>query len=254
METVARHSDSILERTPRHPGTGPGRSGVRRPTPAPHGARAVSPVRPVSRRRATLGVFAVLACMGIVLVTVFDPYAGAKASPYYRTPVQVPVGKVQKFEIDGGYVLVAAKRDGYRVVAAPRPKPVVPPAVGGGAVVAGGSVDGGSAAATTSYTTPSGVAQAYAAELVAQRGWGQGEFTCLVNLWNKESGWNTHAANLSSGAYGIPQSLPGSKMASFGADWRNDYRVQIQWGLSYVSGRYGSPCGAWGQSQAVGWY
>jgi hypothetical protein len=187
--------------------------------------------------------------MGIALVTVCDPYAGAKASPYYRTPVQVPAGKVQKFKIDGGYVLVSAKRDSYKVVAAPQPRPVLP---AGTSVALDGSGDV-VAAVPTSYTTPSGVAQAYAAELVAQRGWGQGEFTCLVNLWNRESGWNTHAAN-PSGAYGIPQALPGSKMSAFGADWQNDYRVQIQWGLSYVSGRYGSPCGAWGHSNAFNWY
>ena len=183
--------------------------------------------------------------MGIALVTVCDPYAGAKASPYYRTPVQVhEAGKPQKFKIEGGYLLVSAKRDSYKVVAAPLPKPVS---------AAGAAGAGGVVTVPTSYTTPSGTAQGYAAELVAQRGWGQGEFTCLVSLWNRESGWNTHAAN-PSGAYGIPQALPGSKMSSFGADWQNDYRVQIQWGLSYITGRYGSPCGAWGHSQANNWY
>jgi hypothetical protein len=112
---------------------------------------------------------------------------------------------------------------------------------------------GGAAPVPASYTTPTGTAQAYAAELVAKRGWSPGEFTCLVNLWNRESGWNTHAYN-PSGAYGIPQSLPGSKMSAFGADWQNDYRVQIQWGLSYISGSYGSPCGAWAHSNALNWY
>jgi hypothetical protein len=193
-----------------------------------------------------LGFFAVVACMGIALVSVCDPYAGAKASPFYRTPVQVPAGKVQRFEIDGGYVLASAKRDSFKVVAAPAPRPVPQ-------VVSGGSGSSAGAAAPTYYTTPSGTAQAYAAELVSQRGWGPGEFTCLVNLWNRESGWNTHAEN-PSGAYGIPQSLPGSKMAAFGADWRNDYRVQIQWGLSYITGSYGSPCGAWAHSNAYNWY
>jgi hypothetical protein len=196
-----------------------------------------------------LGFFAVVACMGIALVTVCDPYAGAKASPYYKTPVQVPAGKVQKFQIEGGYVLASAKRDSFKVVAAPvapRPAAHVP---GGSGAAGGGDVG----AVPNYYTTPSGTAQAYAAELVSKRGWSPGEFTCLVNLWNRESGWNTHAAN-PSGAYGIPQSLPGSKMAAFGADWQNDYRVQIQWGLAYISGSYGSPCGAWGHSNAYNWY
>ena len=213
--------------------------------------RPVAQQRPARRGRAELGFFAVVACMGIALVTVCDPYAGAKASPYYKTPVMVPAGKVQRFDIEGGYVLAAAKRDRFKVVAAPvAPKPV--PQVAGGSGGAGGD-DSGGGYVPTSYTTPSGTAQAYAAELVSQRGWSPGEFTCLVSLWNRESGWNTHAAN-PSGAYGIPQALPGSKMSAFGADWQNDYRVQIQWGLSYITGRYGSPCGAWGHSQNFNWY
>ena len=74
-----------------------------------------------------------------------------------------------------------------------------------------------------------------------------------MSLWNRESGWNTHAAN-PSGAYGIPQALPGSKMASAGGDWQNGYATQITWGLGYISGSYGSPCGAWAHSNAFGWY
>ena len=86
--------------------------------------------------------------------------------------------------------------------------------------------------------------------LVAGRGWAASEFGCLVSLWNRESGWNSHAAN-PSGAYGIPQALPGSKM---GGDWQNDYKVQIRWGIGYIAARYGSPCGAWAHSNAVGSY
>ena len=74
-----------------------------------------------------------------------------------------------------------------------------------------------------------------------------------MKLWNRESGWRTTAQN-SSGAYGIPQALPGSKMASAGADWRTNAATQIKWGLGYISGRYGTPCGAWGHSQSTGWY
>lgn len=80
------------------------------------------------------------------------------------------------------------------------------------------------------------------------------EFSCLVALWNRESRWNPYALNRSSGAYGIPQSLPGHKMASAGADWRTNPDTQIRWGLGYIKGRYGSPCAAWAHSQAVGWY
>lgn len=90
--------------------------------------------------------------------------------------------------------------------------------------------------------------------LVAARGWGDGEFRCLVALWQRESNWNPYAENPSSGAYGIPQSLPGSKMGSVAPDWRTNPVTQITWGLNYIAGRYGTPCSAWGHSESVGWY
>jgi resuscitation-promoting factor RpfB len=90
--------------------------------------------------------------------------------------------------------------------------------------------------------------------LVAARGWDSSQFQCLDRLWTKESNWNPSAANPSSGAYGIPQSLPASKMASAGADWRTNPATQITWGLNYIAASYGTPCGAWGHSQARGWY
>lgn len=103
-------------------------------------------------------------------------------------------------------------------------------------------------------TAPTGVIQAYAHQRVLARGWSESNFTCLVKLWNKESGWNPKAENGSSGAYGIPQALPGSKMATAGSNWRNDYRVQINWGLGYIASSYGTPCAAWSHSQSVNWY
>ncbi|WP_374109075.1 tachylectin-related carbohydrate-binding protein [Streptomyces sp. CC228A] len=80
------------------------------------------------------------------------------------------------------------------------------------------------------------------------------EWSCLEKLWDKESGWRWNASNPSSGAYGIPQSLPGSKMGTAGADWQTNPLTQIKWGLGYVDGRYGSPCGAWRFFQANNWY
>ena len=97
-------------------------------------------------------------------------------------------------------------------------------------------------------------AKAYAAGAVARYGWGAGEYQCLVQLWTRESSWRADAYNASSGAYGIPQSLPGSKMASAGADWRTNAATQIEWGLSYIADRYGSPCGAWAHSERFNWY
>lgn len=100
----------------------------------------------------------------------------------------------------------------------------------------------------------SGSPQAYASSMLSSYGWDQGQLGCLVSLWTRESSWQTSATNPSSGAYGIPQSLPGSKMASAGADWRSNPATQIRWGLGYIRSTYGSPCGAWGHSQATGWY
>ena len=84
-------------------------------------------------------------------------------------------------------------------------------------------------------------------------GWCGGQFTCLVNLWNHESGWRTSAHN-PSGAHGIPQALPGSKMATAGPNWYSDPHTQIKWGLKYIKGRYGSPCNALSSWNGKGWY
>jgi hypothetical protein len=78
--------------------------------------------------------------------------------------------------------------------------------------------------------------------------------TCLDRLWTKESGWNHKAENKSSGAYGIPQALPGNKMAAHGADWRTNPVPQIAWGLAYIKNRYQTPCGAWAHFQRTNWY
>lgn len=96
--------------------------------------------------------------------------------------------------------------------------------------------------------------QAYAHNLVLSYGWSEYDFECLVKLWNRESSWNLNAVNKRSGACGIPQSLPCSKMKSAGADYRTNYKTQIRWGLNYIKARYGSPANAWGHSQRKGWY
>lgn len=108
-----------------------------------------------------------------------------------------------------------------------------------------------SAAPAGSFSPSS--AQGIAQSMVAARGWSDSEFNCLVALWNHESGWRTNAGN-PSGAYGIPQALPGSKMASAGADWATNPATQITWGLGYISGRYGTPCSAYGHWQSNNWY
>jgi hypothetical protein len=90
--------------------------------------------------------------------------------------------------------------------------------------------------------------------LMLKAGFKIDQFPCLDKLWKRESGWNHRASNSSSGAYGIPQALPGSKMASEGSDWKTNAATQIEWGLGYIEGRYNSPCGAWSHSESVGWY
>ncbi|REF35618.1 hypothetical protein DFJ64_1001 [Thermasporomyces composti] len=101
---------------------------------------------------------------------------------------------------------------------------------------------------------PAGSAKQIAAELVRQRGWDSVQFTCLDAIWTRESGWRVDATNPRSGAYGIPQALPGSKMASHGSDWRTNPRTQIRWGLDYIASRYSTPCGAWEFWKRNGWY
>jgi hypothetical protein len=90
--------------------------------------------------------------------------------------------------------------------------------------------------------------------LMLQWGFGLDQMPCLVNMWNKESGWKTTSKNSSSGAYGIPQASPGSKMKVYGSDYLTNPVPQIKWGLDYIKDRYKTPCGAWSFWQSHGWY
>ena len=90
--------------------------------------------------------------------------------------------------------------------------------------------------------------------LLLDAGFNIDQMPCLDNLWTKESHWNVKAQNASSGAYGIPQALPGDKMAVYGSDWQTNPVPQIKWGLNYIQTRYGTPCAAWAHSQATNWY
>jgi len=101
-----------------------------------------------------------------------------------------------------------------------------------------------------------GEAQGIARTLMVSYGWGQDQWNSLRSLWMGESGWRWNALNASSGAYGIPQSLPASKMASAGADWHDNAATQIAWGLNYIKSRYGSPNSAYSQwlSRSPHWY
>ena len=218
---------------------------VRRADVAPAPLRATStPTATRSRvtspaKQAATVVFAFVASVGFLLVNVVDPYSGATASSSYIPVDRFGGEAVQEGDVAGDYSASVAS-EGYLVEKFVEPEPESDPAAAGWAPPA--------------VVPDPGSAQAYAAGAVAARGWGSGEFDCLVALWNKESGWRVNAMNPSSGAYGIPQALPGSKMATAGADWATNAATQIEWGLGYITGRYGTPCGAWAHSQSVGWY
>lgn len=208
------------------------------------GAGALQRTRPVAkapslerhvRRAWSLPLFAFMASFSFIMVSVIDPTSGAAAD--VETYAPAPVGEAQEFVIADGVELTVETAD-YDITDAPPPPP---PAAAASFAPPAGTPDPGSA-------------KAIAADMVSARGWGADQYNCLVALWQKESGWNVYAMNPSSGAYGIPQSLPGNKMASVGADWQTNAATQITWGLNYIQGRYGAPCGAWAHSQQVGWY
>lgn len=221
-----------------HQYTGATVSGYRRTggLPEPQRLPAAAPLArtPFVRPRWVLGVFSYLVSIGLVAAFLVEPTGLSSAATLAAAsdPVDTRGVAGQSVTVDGE--VAASVRDGFEVVK-PKPKRVT------GTAPAAGVPD-------------PGTAQAIAYDMVMAYGWDQSEFDCLVALWNKESHWNVYAHNTSSGAYGIPQALPGEKMASAGADWATNPATQITWGLGYISGRYGTPCGAWGHSQLKNWY
>lgn len=206
-----------------------------------------------SRRRGVVGVFAAFAVAGLAAAYV-GPLSASVGRAVAAEPGAVSlyadtIGDAQALTsspVDG----ISLGRDGmvYTVYVVPKPTPTPVPAKQTGAAASGASW-------SPPFVSPDpGSAQAIAYGVVQANGWGDDQFACLVALWNKESGWRVNAFNAGSGAYGIPQALPGRKMASAGADWETNPATQIAWGLGYIGGRYGTPCGAWGHSQSSGWY
>ncbi|RKR73703.1 hypothetical protein C8E83_0798 [Frondihabitans australicus] len=233
--------------------------------PAPAVKRVVSPApvaidapafrRPIlTRKRVALPLVGFAATFAFVSGSLINPLSGAYASTASGTDVATPAvatriaGQNYQVTATGG---PSASRDSYTVNYTP---PVVKKAT-----VKATTTSTSSATTTTTATAPvagtpdPGSAQAIGAQMVAARGWGTDQYNCLVSLWNKESGWNVYASN-PSGAYGIPQALPGSKMSSAGADWQTSAATQITWGLGYIQGHYGTPCAAWAHSEADNWY
>ncbi|WP_260981106.1 transglycosylase SLT domain-containing protein [Curtobacterium pusillum] len=229
-------------------------------------ARAVAaPTKPTTtrgvnsfmRKRATVPTLSFLAVSGIVVGSLFNPMQPDVAQAAVSAPVLVKAPAApQEYTAHGTYAAFDVSRDAYGVTV-PKPKVVEKPKTETTdtttATDSTAAVSASNTLAATAATPDPGSAQAIAQQLVAARGWGSGEYNCLVSLWNKESGWRVNAYN-PSGAYGIPQALPGSKMASAGADWQTNPATQITWGLNYIAGVYGTPCGAWGHSQSFNWY
>lgn len=202
-----------------------------------------------TRTRSLLSGLSLVAAAGFVLVTLIaSPSAEVMAEPA-SLPSENRPGQALD-EISGSQAaLVRDEIVVHTPTPTPTPEPVPVAASSGGGSTAAASISLPRAAAPNP-----GSAQAVARDMVYARGWGDDQYACLYNLWQRESNWNVYAQNRSSGAYGIPQALPGSKMASAGADWQTNAATQISWGLGYIAGRYGTPCGAWGHSQSVGWY
>jgi hypothetical protein len=176
----------------------------------------------------SLPAFAMLVCTAFVGVTAVPGTSLAQAE--VLQPPQPVAAEAQYVVVEGDRGSDAVRDASYTVTEPPR------------------------ASAPASGIPDPGSAQAIAYDLVAAKGWSVSEYDCLVALWNRESHWNVYAYNPSSGAYGIPQALPGNKMASAGADWKTSAKTQIIWGLGYIQGRYQTPCGAWAQSERAGWY
>lgn len=177
------------------------------------------------------GVATTVGGAGITLALIGNAYAGTLP---VGGPESSPAAAVQQYVAPVGADLDDVTIDKVEADRAP-----VAAATGGAAVVM-----------PTGPVAPAGQAQEYAATQIAARGWAKTELACLVPMWGRESGWNAHAGR-PNGPYGIPQAYPGSKMASAGGEWLDDYRVQIRWGLGYIAGRYGTPCGAWAHWQSA---
>ncbi|MCL2515991.1 MAG: hypothetical protein FWD85_08335 [Microbacteriaceae bacterium] len=209
------------------------------------------------KSRPIVVLLAFAAAAGFFLVNLVNPnsFATADTSMQFAHVTDRFAGQQpQALDVASGYKAVSVQHEDFAASVPAAPKPTATQSAS-----ASSSASSASSATTTTVTAapaaavPTGSPQAWAQTYLASLGMGADQFNCLVSLWNRESGWNVHASN-PSGAYGIPQALPGSKMATAGPDWQDNYQTQIKWGMGYVDGRYGTPCGAWAHSQATGWY
>lgn len=210
-------------------------------------------------------LLAFAAAAGFFMINLVNPngFASASADVQFQHVTDRFAGQhPQALDVNTDYQPVSVQHENYTttVVQPPKPKPTATPtpvqSVAAAAPTTPTTTTAQAAAPVAAPAAPAaspGSAQAWAQSYLASMGMGNDQYSCLVSLWNRESGWNVHAEN-PSGAYGIPQALPGSKMASAGPDWQDNYQTQIKWGMGYITGRYSTPCGAWAHSQSTGWY
>ena len=208
---------------------------------APHAAlKKAAALRSTSQRLAvTAGLVAVLLGAGAAGEAADQALNASRAS--VTTPAKVDATAAPSAAPSAAATAKAA------------PKPVTPKAAPKPAPLKVASAPKPAPAKPAPVNDPAG-AQAYAASMLSSFGWSAGEMDSLRILWTKESNWTTTATNPSSGAYGIVQSLPASKLASEGADWQTNYKTQIRWGLKYIKERYGSPSAALSFHYANNWY
>ena len=212
-----------------------GRAGRSAETAKVKRVRRVKPSRALvkSKRRSAKPSVAFFFAGALLMVTIVDPYSGNMAlaglvdaygpnSPGF--PQNYTYSSPQKFTFDrGGFTLVTGgSKNALFVDLVGKPDP--------------------------------GTAKAIAFDYVSKLGWNQAQYSCLVSLWERESNWRVNAYNAGSGAYGIPQALPGVKMASVAPDWQTNPTTQIRWGVNYITRRYVTGCSALAHSDEFGWY
>ncbi|HTA02610.1 MAG TPA: lytic transglycosylase domain-containing protein [Streptosporangiaceae bacterium] len=175
---------------------------------------------------------------------------GSATDPLGAAVAQVSSGRQgMKLEAERQQVILQdAATQAFSVTSAPKISTAPPPQSS-----TGSSGGGGSSLVPSGPPPDPSSARGIAYNMLASFGFSTDQFGCLNDLWTQESNWVYNAEN-ASGAYGIPQALPGSKMASAGADWQTNPATQIKWGLGYIKSIYGTPCGAWSHEEADGWY
>lgn len=168
----------------------------------------------------------------LVMVSAVDPYSGTIASANSVDTYDQPLVTYQSLQLVP-LNAVDYGRGSFEVLTGEQARPIT---------------------VKRAPTPETGSVKAFALSQVESKGWDYDQFSCLVKLWERESNWRWNATNKSSGAYGIPQSLPATKMAKAGADWRTNPETQVRWGIGYIDGRYGSPCAALVHSDEHNWY